>query len=573
MAGGDVVKKPVNVFKLGDLGEPSGVFNWRLWFAVFSFGLMGAARGIDEGLISGAFQSKDFQRYIHLDSYSSVERANIKANVSAMVQIGCVAGALVYVSPTSATKGVARRLMNQPLDSAFLVCDKIGRIWATRQLCALWIVGIAIFMANGGHLAAIYAGRFVAGIGIGQTAVVGPVYLVEIAPASVRGLCTCIFSGFVYLGIVIAYFANYGCSVSLGDATHARWLVPISVHLLFAGVILVLSLFQCESPRFLVKVGRHEAAARAMARLRGQAPDSEYVAREVQAIRLAHEHELEHTGASFVGTCKELFLDGRNLYRLYLATMVHVLAQWSGAGSITLYAPDLFKILGVQGSETGLLVTCLFGIVKLVSAIVCALFLIEVIGRKRALVGGIALQAIAMAYIAAFLTAVPHPTGSSAAARAAMAMIYVSGIGWSLGFNTISYVLTAEIFPLRVRALAGSIAMTAHFVCQYGSTRATPNMLLPASEGGIGPGNTFWCYGAILVVGGVWVVVSVPETAGRSLESMDRLFDLPWYKIGLKGNQDAAMQDVACDEKAGVISNTEGKVGHVEDRLTRTMSA
>jgi hypothetical protein len=93
MAGG--VKKPVNIFKLKNLKDPNEVFNWRLWFAVVSFGLMGAARGIDEGLISGAFNSKNFQQQIHLASYSAVEKANIKANVSAMVQIGSVGGALL----------------------------------------------------------------------------------------------------------------------------------------------------------------------------------------------------------------------------------------------------------------------------------------------------------------------------------------------------------------------------------------------------------------------------------------------------------------------------------------------
>lgn len=66
------------------------------------------------------------------------------------------------------------------LCSAFLVCDRIGRIWATRQLCILWIIGIAIFMGNGGSLGAVYAGRFIAGLGVGQTVVVGPVYLAEI---------------------------------------------------------------------------------------------------------------------------------------------------------------------------------------------------------------------------------------------------------------------------------------------------------------------------------------------------------------------------------------------------------
>lgn len=65
--------------------------------------------------------------------------------------------------------------MANTLDSAFVICDKIGRIWATRFLCVLWAAGIAIFMAGGvnGSLAAIYAGRFIAGLGVGQTPVVG----------------------------------------------------------------------------------------------------------------------------------------------------------------------------------------------------------------------------------------------------------------------------------------------------------------------------------------------------------------------------------------------------------------
>jgi MFS family permease len=199
MAGG--VKKPVNIFKLKDLNEPEGVFNWRLWFAVFSFGLLGAARGVDEGLINGAFNSKTFQASINYKSYDETAQANIKANVSAMVQVGSIAGALI----------------------AFVVCDRIGRIWATRQLCVLWIVGIAIFMGHGKSLGAVYAGRFIAGLGVGQTPVVGPVYIAEIAPASVRGLCTCVFTGCVYVGILLAYFTNYGAQINLGDTTNNRW--------------------------------------------------------------------------------------------------------------------------------------------------------------------------------------------------------------------------------------------------------------------------------------------------------------------------------------------------------------
>ncbi|KAJ5378208.1 uncharacterized protein N7496_005617 [Penicillium cataractarum] len=557
MAGG--AKKPVNIFRLKNLGEPKEVFNWKLWFAVVSFGLMGAARGIDEGLISGAFNSKDFQRYINYSSYSKVEQTNIKANVSSMVQIGSVGGALF----------------------AFLVCDRIGRIWATRQLCLFWIVGAAIFMGNNGNLGAVYAGRFIAGLGVGQTVVVAPVYLAEIAPAAIRGLCTCVFTGFVYLGIVLAYFANYGCQVNMGDNTHKRWEVPTSLHVIFAGLIFCLSFFQYESPRYLIKSGQVDKAISNLSRIRNLPADHEYVVREIAAIQTAHQMEMEATmGAGPLGIIKETFMIPSNLYRIYLALMAQILSQWSGAGSITVYATDLFKLLGVTGSNENLLVTAVFGIVKLVAAILCALFLVDVIGRKRALLIGITLQAISMFYIAGFLTAVPEmgvvkdfklPESKKGASEGAIAMIYLSGFGWALGWNSMQYLLTAELFPLRIRALATSLAMTLHFANQYGNSRAVPNMLLPVSEGGISPKGTFWFFGVITLIGGVWVWFSIPETAGRTLESMDRLFELPWYKIGRYGNRDAEERDQVVDEKMEAMTSQLGTSQHVErqDASTR----
>ncbi len=88
-------KKPINIFRLRTNDDPKEVFNWRLWFSAVSFGLMGTARGIDEGLITGTFNSADFQWTINFGSYSSVEQANIRGKVAAMVQIGSVGGALL----------------------------------------------------------------------------------------------------------------------------------------------------------------------------------------------------------------------------------------------------------------------------------------------------------------------------------------------------------------------------------------------------------------------------------------------------------------------------------------------
>jgi MFS family permease len=255
--------KPINIFKLNTGDDPREVLNWRLWFAVFSFGIMGAARGVDEGLISGTLASKNFQALLKLDHLSDTEYANVKANISSMVQIGSVAGAGL----------------------AFVLCDRIGRLWATRQLCTIWILGIVIFMTNGGRIGQVYAGRFIAGLGIGQTTVVAPVYLSEISPKSIRGLCTTTFSGAVYIGIMLAYFASWGSSLHISDATKTRWLVPTSLHLMFSGLILILSFFNYESPRFLIKQGKDEQATVNLARIRHLPVDDIHVVKEINEIQ------------------------------------------------------------------------------------------------------------------------------------------------------------------------------------------------------------------------------------------------------------------------------------------------
>jgi MFS family permease len=99
---------------------------------------------------AGTFNQISFQELLGIDKLDEEAFAAVKGNVSAMVQIGSVAGAGL----------------------AFLLADRIGRLWATRQLCALWILGIVIFLTNGGRLGQVYAGRFIAGMGIGQTTVV-----------------------------------------------------------------------------------------------------------------------------------------------------------------------------------------------------------------------------------------------------------------------------------------------------------------------------------------------------------------------------------------------------------------
>jgi MFS family permease len=224
-------------------GTPREILNWRLWYAVLLFGLLGAARGFDEGNVSGMVSQLSFisQFGLHDPSLSKGQQADLLSNITAMVQIGCVGGALL----------------------AFLLTDRIGRVRSLQALCLVWILGVVIQITSRGNVGQLYAGRFIAGLGIGQTTgnvirgtvylfiylfifcggervadgslVVGPTYLVEVAPREIRGLCTCVFSGSVYLGIMLGYFANWGTSLHIANDDRNQWVIPTSVQIIFAG--------------------------------------------------------------------------------------------------------------------------------------------------------------------------------------------------------------------------------------------------------------------------------------------------------------------------------------------------
>ena len=115
MAGGAAL----NIFRMGNSGLPKAVLNRHLWLAVLTFGLMGAARGVDEGLITGIFNTDIFKSSLGLDDLGTDALADVKGNVSSMVQLGSIPGALL----------------------AFIACDRYGRVWATRQLCVVWLIG------------------------------------------------------------------------------------------------------------------------------------------------------------------------------------------------------------------------------------------------------------------------------------------------------------------------------------------------------------------------------------------------------------------------------------------------
>nr|QFR37073.1 MFS transporter [Cyberlindnera americana] len=545
-------KKPSFLAKFYNTGDtPSELYNRTLFFAVFIFGVLGCARGYDEGNIAGTLSQHSFkQRFGLLDeTKSDTQLANLKSNISSMVQLGSIGGCLL----------------------AMYFVDRFGRIKTLQGCCLGWIVGAAIQVSSK-TVGQLYAGRLIEGLAIGQTVVIGPCYLSEVSPKNIRGLCNCIFAGAVYFGSMIANFANYGCALHMDSDDDNLWRVPTSLKIVLGGLLTAGSIFCLESPRWLVKVGRIEKAYENLSKVRGLDANHPYVLSEISDIQEQLAQEQAEIGAvSKLDILKEICFVKSIRYRVLLGVTGQILSQWSCASAITIYMPELTALVGVTGTKK-LLYSAILAVVKFSGAYIGAFFLIDFLGRKKALYLGIIIQLFSTLYYAIFLQIVPNATdedyvmtgSESRAGVGALAMLFIAGVGWTFGWNSIQYLINSEMLPLKVRNFGTGFIMAFHFANQYGNTKAIPTMMISMT-----PAGTFFFAVGVLVIGFFWAWFFLPEIAGRSLESMEELFNLPWYLIGRRGAE-------LCPDNSGIAHIREAQSGEIElkqgDHFVENMS-
>lgn len=501
------------------------------------FGILGAARGTDEGTVAGAMHQPSFKHLFGLSDKSKSEHeiADLKSNIAAMVQLGSVGGAIL----------------------AMYTVDKLGRVRAVQQVCVIWIIG-AIIQMTSRNVGQLYAGRLIEGFAIGQTTTIGPTYMSEVAPPAYRGLFGCLFSGAVYLGIFLSYSVNYATAKHMSGSTNSQWMIPLCLKFIFSGFVFIGSLFSYESPRWLLKVGKNDRALKSLCKLRQLPPDHPYIVGEINDINEQVFAEREATSNYSVWQkFRDLVTVKSISYRFFvIGFMSQLLGQWSGANAITIYAGDLFSYAGIKGVEV-MKMTVILGVIKFCSAYFSAFFIIDFLGRRKALYIGITIQMISILFFAIFLQIVPHATeegwtlspSEKAASKAAMAALYISGIGWTMGFNSVQYLLGSEIFPLKLRSFGQSLIMVFHFANQYGNSKAVPKMLISLKKYG-----AFYFFTVVCAMSLFWSWFFIPEISGRSLESMEEVFNLPWYLVGRKGA-------ILCPDTSAV-----GKITHLADR-------
>lgn len=325
----------------------------------------------------------------------------------------------------------------------------------------IYAAGNLIETFSHGSLPVLYVGRLVAGAGIGALTVVGPMSIVEIAPATTRGLMTLWFNMCMLSSQMLGIFVVFGCNLHIHASKRLQYQVPFFVQCFVPAIGVAMSFFLQESPRWLCLKGRNVEALKTLTILRGLPSDHPYLTTEWGLIsgQVARE-TAEFGGLGYLSIIRETFCVRSNLRRVQLTVVAYILAQFSGANSITNYLPEIFGIIGVKSTNVKVYASGLYALAKLVCCIAASLFFVDVLGRRKSLFSGITIQMLCHSYLAGYLAFFVKKGGrvGEGPSQMAIGVIYIHALGWAIGLYTLPYLFGAELWPNRIRSFGGALS-------------------------------------------------------------------------------------------------------------------
>jgi SP family arabinose:H+ symporter-like MFS transporter len=368
--------------------------------------------------------------------------------------------------------------------------DAIGRRDSLRFMAVLYVIS-AIGCAFAWNWSALVAFRFIGGLGIGGSSVLGPMYIAEIAPAKWRGRLVGFFQFNVVFGILLAYLSNYSIGTMQLGAAEWRWKLGVSA---LPAVFFLLMLFGIpRSPRWLAKKGRIEEA-RDVLRLIGE---KDY-ASELQEIVASLDAEHHQHDSLF-----------SNRYRLpiFLAVTIGMFNQLSGINAILYYLNQIFADAGFNKVSADLQSVAI-GATNLIFTMI-AMTLIDRVGRKKLLLTGAVGTASCLAGVAAIFLTHQHKEY-----LVWLLVTYIAFFAFSQG--AVIWVYIGEVFPNRVRAQGQSLGSFSHWFMAGVISLGFPP--LAAKSGGY----PFLFFSVMTIVQFLVVLFVYPETKGVSLEAMQK---------------------------------------------------
>lgn len=424
--------------------------------------LGGLLFGYDTGVISGAIL------FIREEFLLSSEMVEIMV---ACVLLGATLGAV-------AGGTLADRFGRRPVIIASALLFVAGAIETAFSPTVGWLIG----------------GRLIVGAGIGIASFAAPLYISEVSPVQIRGRLVSINQLALTCGIVVSYLVDY----ALAGAHAWRWMLGLAA---IPGTVLAVGMFWLpDSPRWLASYGRSDSARRVLQRIRGRS-EVEVELREIQRS-LANSQS---------GRWSDLLTP---LVRpaLVVGIGLAIFQQVTGINTVIYYAPMIFQAAGMKSASASILATIGVGVVNVVMTL-GALFLVDRVGRRPLLLTGLAGMVAGLVSLGAAFW-LPQLSASLGWIAIASMMLYVGA--FAIGLGPVFWLLISEIYPLKVRGRAMSVATTFNWAA---------NLLVALTflslTQVLGRAPTFWLYAAVGLGAWLFAWFLVPETKGRTLEEIE----------------------------------------------------
>ncbi|KAL4816937.1 general substrate transporter [Aspergillus spinulosporus] len=488
--------------------SPSSNSSQLLWILLKSLRIYYLAAVVCTG--GGVLTFPSFADFFYPSASTNQSETDISALAVATQQAGALIGCLV-IWPVTNTVGRRKAL----------------------ALCSLtFCIGVLFEILTFHSLALFYTGRILAGLGVGGSTTVAPIYLAEMSPPHLRGRLGSGYQFTFTIGIFASYWIDYAFRILVDDTSSAQWRVPLALQIV-PGVLMgagVLSL--PESVRWLLVRGdthTHEAW-NSLVWVRGGDHGGRVGTEFADMKRAVHRDTQE--SADFQP--RELLLRP-NRHRIFLAVSLLIAQQATGATAMAYFGPQFFSILvspNPQPSEAAsasansltLLLTGIFGALKVLSCLLFILFIADRFGRRPLLIFGALGMASCMIATSLLVHSMPiHDQDSSSTISAkslsTILLIYLFIVIYNTSWGPLPWPLVAELFPTRTRSSGVALAVASQWASNLVWSFATPFILRDVGA------NTFLLFGGVCVGSAGFVGLCVPETKGLSLEEVQGLFE------------------------------------------------
>lgn len=421
--------------------------------------LAGLLFGYDTGVISGAllFIKREFAVTPFLEGV-----------VVASVLLGCLIG-------VAGGMPLAHRIGRRATLLISSIIFIVGTLASTFALSIPWLI----------------LARLVLGLAIGVSSMCAPVYLAELAPASIRGRLVTLFQLCITLGILTAYMTDYLL------APHWRGMLFVGV--IPALILLIGILPSPESPRWLLAKGKEDEAKEVLLRVRNTVEEAET---ELADIKESLSHQEGGLG---------VLIRTHLRVALVIGVLLAFFQQVTGVNAVIYFAPSIFKAAGLGSDVGALLATVGVGTVN-VLATVAALYLIDRLGRRYLLLLGLFGMIVTLSTLSLGFRLGQGGWLTSVAVTSVFLYILFFAIGLGPGF----WLLAAEIFPLEVRSLGMGIATLANW-----GFNLVVSLTFPMLLHSLGGSGVFLLYALFSVMGWFFIKRFVPETKGKTLEEIE----------------------------------------------------